>query len=120
VRDLIDRFKHLLDAVSREPDLPINEVLGISVGQLREREHAVLSERHRALRTQLRELDADRAARLEKIDILTALLKESEADRAAQLEQINVLTTRLKDSEADRRAAPETERPPCGGLSELK
>ncbi|MGB9020877.1 MAG: condensation domain-containing protein, partial [Pseudolabrys sp.] len=53
VRHLIARFKHLLDAVSRKPDIPINELLGLSVDQLRERdkaERSALLERNRALR----------------------------------------------------------------------
>jgi non-ribosomal peptide synthetase component F len=111
VRSLIDRFKRLLDAVSRQPDVPINELLGLSADQLREGalerakcERADLLERHRALKTQLQESEADRAARLEQINILTGILKEAEADRAARLEQINILTNALKESEADRAA----------------
>jgi hypothetical protein len=50
----------------------------------------------------LKKSEADRAARLEQINILTDTLKESEADRAARLEQINILTDALKESEADR------------------
>jgi hypothetical protein len=48
--------------------------------------------------------EADRAARLEQINILTDNLSQSEADRDARLEQINVLTNALKESEADRAA----------------
>ena len=129
VRDLIDRFKLLLDAVLREPDVPINELLGIPADQLRERaleyakcERARFLEQHRALRTQLQESEADRAARLKVIEALTdrinqleddrALqltavvdrLNESEADRAARLKVIEALTDQLKESEADRAA----------------
>ena len=127
VRDLIGRFKHLLDAVLREPDVPINELLGIPADQLRERaleyakcERARFLEQHRALRTQLQELEADRAARLKVIEALTdrinqleddrALqlttvvdrLNEFEADRAARLKVIEALTDQLKESEAGR------------------
>jgi amino acid adenylation domain-containing protein len=111
VRDLIDRFKHLLDAVSRKPDSPINELLGLSAGEFRERalerdkaERASLLDRNRALRTHLKESEADRTARLEQIHHLTNALKESEADRGARLEHINNLTNALKESEADRGA----------------
>jgi amino acid adenylation domain-containing protein len=122
VRHLIGRFKRLLDAVSRQPDVPIHELLGLSASQVRKAalagdkaERASLLERNRALTTRLRESEADRAARLEQINILTNALKkseaeltdrlnESEADRAARLEQINILTSALKESEADRAA----------------
>ena len=99
VRHLIARFKYLVDAVSRKPDVPINELLGLSIDQLRERDK--VERRIRALRAQLQESEADRAARLEQINILTNTLKDSEADR---LERINILTNRLKESEADRAA----------------
>jgi amino acid adenylation domain-containing protein len=111
VRRLMARFNHLLDAASREPDVPINELLGLSADQLRERalerdktERSALLERIRALRGHLQELEADRAARLHRINILTDTLKESEADRAARLHRINILTDTLKESEADRAA----------------
>jgi hypothetical protein len=60
--------------------------------------------RNRALRARLQESEADRAARLEKINILTDALRELEADRAARLDQIKILTNALKESEADRAA----------------
>jgi hypothetical protein len=107
VRRLINRFNHLLDAASWEPDVPINELLGLSADQLRERdkaERSALLQRNRALRGDLQESETDRAARLEQINFLTNTLKESETDRAARLEQINVLTNTLKESEVDRAA----------------
>jgi amino acid adenylation domain-containing protein len=111
VRHLIARFKHLLDAVSRKPDVPINKLLGLSADQFRERalerdraERSTLLERNRALRGQLQESEADRATRLEQINILTNALNESEADRTTRLEQINTLTNALNESEADRAA----------------
>ncbi len=42
------------------------------------------------------ESEADRAARWEQIQALTAMLKESEADRAARLESITTLTEMLR------------------------
>ncbi len=50
------------------------------------------------------ESEADRAARFEQIETLTAMLRESDADRAARLEQIETLTAMLRESEADRSA----------------
>src|SRR5262249_36357275 len=104
VHYMIARFKHLLDAVSQNPDLPINELLGLLADQLRERalerdktERSVLLERNRALRGRLQESETDRAARLEQINILTNTLSESETDRAARLEQINILTNTLSE-----------------------
>jgi GT2 family glycosyltransferase len=100
-----------LMSISRKPDVPINELLGLSADELRQRalerdkfKRSVLLARKRSLRGQLQESEADRAARLEQINILTNALKESEADRAARLEQINILTNALKESEADRAA----------------
>jgi hypothetical protein len=84
--------------------LPINELLGLSSRQITEQ----VLERHKAERGSLlrrnRESEADRAARLEQITILTDLLEVSEADRAARLEKIKILTKVLKDVEADRDA----------------
>lgn len=50
------------------------------------------------------ESEADRSARLDQINRLTATLKESEADRGARLVHMNQLTALLKESETDRTA----------------
>jgi SAM-dependent methyltransferase len=73
-----------------------------------------LGRRERELEDEARLREADRAARLTRIEALTARLAESEADRAARLEQIEALTARLEqietlaaklaESEADRAA----------------
>ena len=65
-------------------------------------------EAERAVRLELvkilAESEVDRAARLDQINILNNALKESEVDRAARLDQTNILTDNLKQSEADREA----------------
>jgi ADP-heptose:LPS heptosyltransferase len=55
-----------------------------------------------------REINADRAARLETVDRLTRTLSEVELDRAARLETIERLTRTLSEVELDRAARLET------------
>ena len=52
----------------------------------------------------LRESEADRAARLVKMEELDRLLRESEADRAARLVKMEELDRLLRESEAAREA----------------
>jgi chromosome segregation ATPase len=56
------------------------------------------------LTANLKESEADRAARLDVIHDLSEKLKESEADRLARLDVIHSLSERLNESEADRAA----------------
>jgi glycosyltransferase involved in cell wall biosynthesis len=57
-----------------------------------------------ALREELRESEADRAARLDSIHTLQAQLQEAEADRTARLDSIHTLQAQLQEAEADRAA----------------
>ncbi len=56
------------------------------------------------LQSALMESEADREARLGRIEELTAELEESNRDRALRLDQVNELARLLKESEADREA----------------
>ncbi len=56
------------------------------------------------IRAYLQVSEADRAARLDVINRLSAQLAASEADRAARLDVINRLSEQLAESEADRAA----------------
>lgn len=67
-----------------------------------------LRQRELDLKRQLKESEADRAARWTQIETLTALLQESNADRAARWTQIETLTALLQESKVER-AAPSIE-----------
>lgn len=86
----------------RERELHLADALATS-----EADRFARLEQINSLSAKLKEVESDREARAVQIETLTSMLEVSETDRAARAQQIDLLTAMVKESESDRAARGE-------------